>query len=244
MKFTNIILSLMSLALLNSCSSLLPFDETEKNVSEAVEEPLTPMQTKVKALQALPNLYKTQTRKDKTSDQTLNQFQGALLLKQQGKLSLARERFIALSEQHPNLSGVWLQLALLAKQQDNDPLQQQQQQQHKDMTRYLNNAISANPLNYIAHNEFALILRQQGQFQQALNHYELAIKSWPAFAVGYLNRGILYDLYMGRKPLALVDYELYQALSDDNSRQLKGWIIDLKRQIKRDQAVTEAGAML
>jgi tetratricopeptide (TPR) repeat protein len=242
MKFTNIILSLMSLALLNSCSSLLPFDETEKNVSEAVEEPLTPMQTKVKALQALPNLYKTQTRKDKTSDQTLNQFQGALLLKQQGKLSLARERFIALSEQHPNLSGVWLQLALLAKQQDNDPLQQQQQ--HKDMTRYLNNAISANPLNYIAHNEFALILRQQGQFQQALSHYESAIKSWPAFAVGYLNRGILYDLYMGRKPLALVDYELYQALSDDNSRQLKGWIIDLKRQIKRDQAVTEAGAML
>lgn len=240
MKFTNIILSLMSLALLNSCSSLLPFDETEKNVSEAVEEPLTPLQTKVKALQALPNLYKTQTRKDKISDQTLHQFQGALLLKQQGKLSLARERFIALSEQHPNLSGVWLQLALLVKQQDNDDMQQQ----HKDMTRYLNNAISANPLNYLAHNEFALVLRQQGQFQQALSHYESAIKSWPGFAVGYLNRGILYDLYMGRKSLALVDYELYQALSDDNSRQLKGWIIDLKRQIKRDQTVTQAGVML
>jgi tetratricopeptide (TPR) repeat protein len=240
MKFTNIILSLMSLALLNSCSSLLPFDETEKNVLEAVEEPLTALQTKVNTLQALPNLYKTQTRKDKASAQTLHQFQGALLLKQQGKLSLARERFIALSEQYPNLSGVWLQLALLAKQQDNDDIQQQ----HKEMTRYLNNAISANPLNYLAHNEFALVLRQQGQFQQALSHYESAIKSWPAFAEGYLNRGILYDLYMGRKSLALVDYELYQALSDDNSRQLKGWIIDLKRQIKRDQAVSQAGAML
>jgi tetratricopeptide (TPR) repeat protein len=240
MKFTNIILSLMSLALLNSCSSLLPFDETEKNVLEAVEEPLTALQTKVNTLQAQPNLYKTQTRKDKASAQTLHQFQGALLLKQQGKLSLARERFIALSEQYPNLSGVWLQLALLAKQQDNDDIQLQ----HKEMTRYLNNAISANPLNYLAHNEFALVLRQQGQFQQALSHYESAIKSWPAFAEGYLNRGILYDLYMGRKSLALVDYELYQALSDDNSRQLKGWIIDLKRQIKRDQAVTQAGAML
>jgi tetratricopeptide (TPR) repeat protein len=240
MKFTNIILSLMSLALLNSCSSLLPFDETEKNVSEAVDEPLTPLQTKVNTLQTLPNLYQTQTRKDKASAQTLHQFQGALLLKQQGKLSLARERFIALSEQHPNLSGVWLQLALLAKQQDNDDMQQLQ----KEMTRYLNNAISANPLNYLAHNEFALVLRQQGQFQQALNHYELAIKSWPAFAEGYLNRGILYDLYMGRKSLALVDYELYQALSDDNSRQLKGWIIDLKRQIKSGQQVTQAGAIL
>ena len=240
MKFTNIILSLISVAFLNSCSSLYSFFETEKSVTEAPIESLTPLQTEVKALQALPNLYKTQASKNKPSAETLNQFQAALLLKQQGKLSLARERFIALSEQHPNLSGVWLQLALLVKQQDNDDMQQQ----HKDMTRYLNNAISANPLNYLAHNEFALVLRQQGQFQQALSHYESAIKSWPAFAEGYLNRGILYDLYMGRKSLALVDYELYQALSDDNSRQLKGWIIDLKRQIKRDQAVTEAGAML
>jgi len=238
MKFTNIMLSLMSLALLNSCSSLLPFDKTEKNVSEAVEEPLTPLQTKVKALQALPNLYKTQTRKDKISVQTLNQFQAALLLKQQGQFPQARDRFIAMSEQHPDLSGIWLQLALLVKQQNNEHLQQQH------MTRYLNNAISANPLNYLAHNEFALVLRQQGQFQQALTHYELAIKSWPAFAQGYLNRGILYDLYMGKKSLALDDYELYQALSHDSSRQLKGWIIDLQRQIKRAQQNTQTGAML
>lgn len=241
MKFTNVVVfSLISVAFLNSCSSLYPFFETEQSVTEAPIEPLTPLQIKVKVLQALPNLYKTQASKNKPSGQTLSQFQGALLLKQQGKLSQARDRFIALSEQHPDLSGVWLQLALLVKLQDNDDMQQQ----HKDMTRYLNNAISANPLNYLAHNEFALVLRQQGQFKQALNHYEFAIKSWPAFAEGYLNRGILYDLYMGRKSLALVDYELYQALSDDNSRQLKGWIIDLKRQIKSGQQVTQAGAML
>jgi hypothetical protein len=49
---------------------------------------------------------------------------------------------------------------------------------------------------------------------------------------------------MGKKSLALADYELYQALSDDNSRQLKGWIIDLKRQIKNGQQVIQAGAML
>ena len=96
----------------------------------------------------------------------------------------------------------------------------------------------------LAHNELALILRQQGQFHQALNHYELALKSWPAFAQGYLNRGILYDLYMGKKSLALADYELYQALSNDGSRQLKGWIIDLQRQIKKAQQVTQIGAML
>ena len=88
------------------------------------------------------------------------------------------------------------------------------------------------------------MLRQQGQFYQALSHYELALKSWPAFTQGYFNRGILYDLYMGEKSLALADYKLYQALSNDSSRQLKGWIMDLKRQIKSAQQATQAGTML
>jgi tetratricopeptide (TPR) repeat protein len=244
MKLTNVfvVFMVMSITLLNSCSMLSPMVETDKTVLAVSVASLTPLQTRVQALQALPNLYKTQGNKNKPSAKILKQFQGALLLKQQGQFPQARDRFIAMSEQHPDLSGIWLQLALLVKQQNNDPLQQQQQ--HQDMTRYLNNAISANPLNYLAHNEFALLLRQQGQFQQALTHYELAIKSWPAFAQGYLNRGILYDLYMGKKSLALDDYELYQALSHDSSRQLKGWIIDLQRQIKRAQQDTQTGAML
>jgi tetratricopeptide (TPR) repeat protein len=245
MKLTNVFVVLMgmSITLLNGCATLFPVDETDKNVSQASVVSLTPLQSRAKVLQALPNLYKTQANKNKSSAKILNQFKAALLLKQQGQFPQARDRFIAMSELHPDLSGIWLQLALLVKQQNNDHLQQQQQQ-HQDMTRYLNNAISANPLNYLAHNEFALVLRQQGQFQQALSHYELAIKSWPAFAEGYLNRGILYDLYMGEKSLALDDYELYEALTNDSSRQLKGWIIDLQRQIKHAQQDTQTGAML
>jgi len=244
MKFTKVLVALgvMSIALLNSCTSLPSVVEAEKSTSETAPETLTPMQAKVKALQALPNLYKEQAgeRKSVLSTQTLSQFQVALTLRRQGKIPEARDRFIALSEQYPDLSGIWLQLALLIKNQDNGDIEQKR----KDIIRYLNNAVSANPLNYLAHNELALMLRQQGLFQQALSHYELAIKSWPAFAQGYLNRGILYDLYMGRKSLALADYELYQALTNDGSRQLKGWIIDLQRQIKRAQQVTQTGAML
>jgi tetratricopeptide (TPR) repeat protein len=246
MKCTNsfVVLNLIGLTLLNSCSILPPIFETEKNASEVTVEDavesLTPMQTKVKILQAMPNLYKAQARKSKSSTQVLNQFKTALRLKQQGKLSESKDMFIALSEQHPDLSGIWLQLALLVKDQNKGDIEQK----YKDMTSYINNAISANPLNYLAHNELALILRQQGQFQQALNHYELALKSWPAFAQGYLNRGILYDLYMGEKSLALADYELYQVLSNDGSRQLQGWIIDLQRQIKKAQQVPQIGAML
>lgn len=241
MKYTDVVVfTMVSIALLNGCSTLAPIFEVKKSTSEVAIEPLTPMQIKVKALQVLPNLYKAQASKNKSNTQALSQFEAALLLKQQGQFSEARDKFVALSEQYPDLSGIWLQLALLIKQQNiSDP-----EQKHKDMTSYLYNAISANPLNYLAHNELALVLRQQGQFQQALSHYELALKSWPAFAQGYLNRGILYDLYMGKKSLALADYEFYQALSNDSSRQLKGWIIDLQRQIKSTPQVTQSGAML
>jgi tetratricopeptide (TPR) repeat protein len=242
MKSTSfvVVLGVMSIVLLNSCSSFSPVVNAQKNATEAAPELLTPMQSKAAGLQTLPNLYKTQASQHKFSTQTLRQFQAALVLKKKGEFSQAQQRFIALSEQHPNLSGIWLQLALLVKQQNKGDIEQR----HKDISRYLNNAISANALNYLAHNELALVLRQQGQFYQALNHYELAIKSWPAFALGYLNRGILYDLYMGDKSLALSDYELYQALSNDNSRQLKGWIIDLQRQLKNALQATQTGAIL
>lgn len=230
MKFTNVVFSVMCIALLNSCSSLIADIETGPSVSEVSLEPLTAMQIEVADLQAMPNLYLEQAgnRKSTLSNQTLNQFQGALALKQQGKLSQAKEILVTLAEEHPELSGIWLQLALVSKQQNTDDIEQKRE----DMLEYLNKAIAANPLNYLAQNELALVLRQQGQFQQSLSHYELALKSWPAFAPAYLNRGILYDLYMGKKSLALAEYELYQALSNDDSRQLKGWIIDLQRQIK------------
>jgi len=241
MKFTNkfVVLLAVGFVLLSGCSSLLPSDEVEQKVVQINTESLTPIQIQVKKLLSQPNLYKTQISAHKTNDQVLSQFKKALQLKQQGEFSRAKHNLMALSEQHPNLSGIWLQLALISKELEKGDIDKT----HKSMTKYLNNAISVNPLNYLAHNEFALVLRQQGQFKQALTHYELALKSWPAFAQGYLNRGILYDLYMGKKSLALADYELYQALSNDDSRQLKGWIIDLQRQIKSAHQNTQTGAM-
>lgn len=242
MRFTNklVALGVMGIVTLSSCSSLPVFDNAEQDLTRSKEQQLTPLQTKVQALQAMANLYKDQAADREVSVATSKQFEQALQLKQQGDYAQARSRFITLSQQAPSLSGVWLQLALLADEQANlDP-------QHKqtEKVRYLNNAIQANPQNYLAHNEYALTLRRQGQFEQALEHYQLALASWPAFAEGYFNRGILYDLYMGEKALALADYELYQALTKDDSRQLKGWLIDLQRQIKSTQAVTQqAGAL-
>ena len=241
-----LLLGVLGGLLLSGCASLIPTENMQENSSEQQAKVLlTAVQIKAQSLQALPNLYKEQgdELKSRLSTETLNQFQAGLALKEQGKYPQARELFISMSEKNPNLSGIWLQLALVTKQRGKQTASDKEQS-YKDAAIYLNNAILANPLNYLAHNELGKVLRQQGRFQQALSHYELALKSWPAFAQGYLNRGILYDLYIGKKSLALADYQLYKALSNDSSRQLKGWIIDLQRQIKKAQQVTQTGAML
>ena len=121
MKFTNVmVFSVIAIALLNGCSSVFPVKETvlNSNISDAAPELLTPLQTKVKALLAKPNLYKNQASEHTPSTQTRTQFRVALALKQQGDFSQARAAFISLSEQHPDFSGIWLQLAWLAKEQE------------------------------------------------------------------------------------------------------------------------------
>lgn len=238
MTFTNGLVLLLSIWILTGCSL---FFASEKDTAVVVthtdkNDILSPIQKQAEDLSSQVNLYKTSQLGASISPETSEQFEQALRLKQQGKLSDGKKGLLQLAQRSPDLSGVWLQLALINKQ-----LSAQQQNDNETLLTerldYLNKAISANQHNYYAHNELAQVLRQQGQFKQALAHYQLAVKSWPAFAEAYLNRGILYDLYMGQKQRALQDYQLYQALSEQESRQVQGWIIDLQRQISQAQSL-------
>ena len=239
MKCTKGLLVLTCIGLLSGCSLFFAKQKTTPAVinETAEQQTLSPIQQQAQTLKTQANSYKEQANQlgVSISTDTRGQFAQALRLKQQGKLSDAKKGLLQLAQQAPNLSGVWLQLALINKQLSEDSSDNNQALITESLG-YLNNAVSANQHNYYAHNELAQRLRQQGQFQQALKHYELAIKSWPGFAEAYLNRGILYDLYLGQKQLALQDYQLYQALSEKESRQVTGWIMDLQRQISQMQA--------
>ncbi|RDV28184.1 tetratricopeptide repeat protein [Alteromonas aestuariivivens] len=101
-------------------------------------------------------------------------------------------------------------------------------------------AVAVNPDNYQAHTRLGQWYRQQGDFEQALNHYQAAQSAWPEFAPLYLNRGILYDLYLGDKAAALADYTRYQQLKSagaeeflqsDSGKQLARWQAQLNRQL-------------
>jgi tetratricopeptide (TPR) repeat protein len=241
MKFfkSNFIVIILSGLLLSACSSFNQQKTTDDKLatqtstsksSVELTDTRDPWQQKAIELQALPNEYLTQGTKLVIPPAVQSQFeQGIALIKQQ-KLREANRLYVNLSQQYGNLSGVWVQLADIA-------LLQGEQQQAMD---YLQQALSANQLNYVAHNGLALLYRQQGKFNLALQHYNLALESWPAFAQARLNRGILHDLYLGNKSQALEDYSLYQALLAKPERQVIGWIADLERQVQSQEKADNA----
>jgi tetratricopeptide (TPR) repeat protein len=231
-----LLLFFAGLSLLGACST---FDRPAQNANASNDEAVQqegptaesdPVAAKALQLRGEPNLY--QLNKALIPAQAKEQFKQALALKRQGKLSEAQGLFLRLSELYPTLSGPWLQLADLSLLQAKNTKQASAQ---GVALKLLEKALLLNPENYFAHNRLAALLRQQGQFKQAEVHYQKAIASWPGFAEVYLNRGILYDLYLGDKQQALEHYQLYQALIDAPERRVKGWIADLARQINAAQ---------
>ncbi|MDO6692884.1 hypothetical protein Q4574_06290 [Aliiglaciecola sp. 3_MG-2023] len=214
--------------------------ETDQQDSAATNEPevvpLDPMQAKLLALRSQPNLYLSGSTP--VTAAVKYQFDQALAAKRSGNLKLAEQLLQALIVEEPSLSGPWVQLGDLNMQQfadsKNTDLQQKQAYLVAAKDDY-QKALSLNQHNYFAHNRLAKVFREMGEFKQAEQHYLYAIQSYPAYDNAYLNLGILYDLYLDKKQLALENYELYQAFQNKPKRQVRGWIADLKRQLAKTQ---------
>ncbi len=264
MKFINStslrLLVLLGVVLVSGCASIdSVFSPSEENTSEQKsseivtseqsatadgqpEVVLDPMQQKLLSLRAQPNLYLSGQSPVSGSSAAL--FKQALQAKHKNP-DIAQKLLLTLTQTQPGLSGPWVQLgdidmqafaALKVNQWD------QKQALLKDAKSNYQKAVAVNQHNYFAHNRLARVFRELGEFEQAEQHYQYAIASWPAYDNSYLNLGILYDLYMGKKQQALPNYELYQALQDKPVRQVRGWIADLKRQLAKVQRSASTGA--
>lgn len=243
MRFSKALLlvfAVQALLIISGCSSLpyLSNDEqsspkvdaekvpSKNTIIETPIETLTPLQQKIADLQAQPNLYLSSA--PQVSENIKQRYQQALQARQSHNIKDATNLLTQLTIDKPSMSGPWLQLGdlqLTAEVPNSEQIKQAQQ--------YYQRAVEANMHNYHAQNRLATLYRKQGQFEQAEQHYLQAIRSWPAFAQGYLNLGILNDLYKGNKTQALEYYTIYQALQDKPDRQVKGWIADLNRQLNQ-----------
>ena len=242
MKYTNLRVGLLVviISFLTACATfedLVGLDgqdndtniKPEQTVTEAPEKTVAvdPVTVQALLLKSQGNQYLL-SKVDVPND-IQARFVEALALKQQKEYQRAKEMFLSLTRSQPNLSGPWVQLAEISELQEQ--YSSAKNTHSEQIKTYLQQAIKVNPANYIAHNRLGSLLRTEGDFIQAKNHYQQAIKSWPGFAPAYLNLGILDDLYIGNKNQALENYLLYQALIDKPERKVKGWIADLSRQL-------------
>ncbi len=152
-----------------------------------------------------------------------SRFDEAVGFLKQGNVSAAESRFLDLTRDYPSLSGPWLNLGLVYLRSD----------RREQAKTQFERAIAANKLNLNAHNQLAILFREEGEFAAAEQHYLQALKVWPDHVASLRNLGILYDVYMGRQIEALEYYQRAQALAPD--RQMRGWIADLKRRSDRGE---------
>jgi Flp pilus assembly protein TadD len=127
----------------------------------------------------------------------------------------------ALVERRPDLSGPYLNLALL-HQREGDVEQAEQ---------LFRKTLAVNPVNLAAYNQYAIFLREQGRFREAETTYLAALAVWEAHPDSHRNIGILYDLYIGDRSRALQHFTRYQELTGSGDEVVAGWIIDLQRQV-------------
>lgn len=138
-----------------------------------------------------------------------------------GDLAGAEKTLRELTEQWPQLSGLWLNLGIV----------QQRANEANAAEQSLRRAIDANADNVFAMNQLAALLRDAGRFDEARQNYEAALARWPDYGDAHRNLGILYDLYLHQPDKALPHYRAAQALQAEPDRQLAGWIVELERRL-------------
>ncbi len=156
-------------------------------------------------------------------------YEAALVALKAGEILFAIELLEKVRISAPELEHVFTNLGLAyfkQKNYDNAELAFQQ-------------AIDSNPNDAIAYNHLGIIKRLQGQFDSARQTYQKAIQIDNRYASAYLNLGILYDIYLQDLEKALQQYKKYQALTSDESNSVGKWIVDIQRQLKTVQTVTQ-----
>lgn len=138
-----------------------------------------------------------------------------------GELAAAEAELRKLTEDWPDLSGVWLNLGIVQNRSGDNAVAEQS----------LRRAIEVNDNNVFAWNQLAALLRDAGRFGEAEQSYLAALQRWPDYGDAHRNLGILYDLYLQQPQKALQHYRVAQQLREEPDRQLAGWIVDLERRL-------------
>ena len=150
-------------------------------------------------------------------------YEAALTAMREGKTAQAETALQQLTKQNPTYSGPQTNLGILYFHQN----------KFDQAKAAFQESLKINPKNVVSLNHLGIISRNEGKFKEAYGYYENALQIDPDYAYAHLNFGILLELYMGKLPEALEHYKRYQQLVKEEDVEVKKWIVDLSRRIKK-----------
>lgn len=151
-------------------------------------------------------------------------FEQAVAIMSTGDIVEAQFRFQEFLLQYPDFPGAHVNLAIIHAQNGDD-------QAAEDS---ITDALIIDPEHPAALNQLGMLLRRQGKFAEAESAYMKAVAADPDYALAHYNLGVLNELYLQRFDAALLHFEYYQSLIDED-KQVEKWITDLKRRVQANQ---------
>lgn len=155
-----------------------------------------------------------------TDEQARKEFERAIALMNEAQYDQAIELLGKVVERSPDITAPYINLAI-AYRQVNKPDQAE---------AHLKTALNLIPDHPVAGNEYGLLCRKAGRFDEARQIYEKVIVRFPDYYPVRRNLGILCDLYLNDLECALEQYEIYsEGMPED--RQVTFWIADLRNRL-------------
>lgn len=141
---------------------------------------------------------------------------------EQQRWDAARQSLESLESQRPDVAKVHAALASVARQQGH---------QDRAMAAY-RKAFDLDPSDAVSANNLALLLREKGQFREAVSLLQEGLEYSPDIADLHYNLAVIAELYLLDLELALAHYRKFRSLNKQEDQLVAGWIADLERRLE------------
>ena len=153
------------------------------------------------------------------SEYETSQFKKATALLNNNKINAAKNIFLSLNDERPELAGPYANLAIIALKEDKP----------NEAFELVNKSLNKNPNLPQALNLLAYLEQIKGEIRSAEKNYKKAIENKPNYSLAHYNLALLYDIYLQDINRAIPHYERYMELINNEDKNTADWLEQIKR---------------